>query len=219
MVTELFRQGSRESRAHKESDAEKGKERRPWRLGNNQSQFLRYLLLLLAVGVILMTLNPKNTNKVDVPPATNEEAQSVFVAAEAPDADYALRLATLVEDSLMQLHGVNNVHVAVTLSGGPRKVLAENVTSERRMSEVPGSAERTVVTDEKTSYQPVLLRSDQARQENPFVLVEYLPAIEGVVVVTDAANDSRMRLEIGRAVATLLGVAAHRVYVLPQRLE
>lgn len=178
-------------------------------------QFLRYLLLLLAVGVVLMSLN-KGVRDVDTTPA-QPLADTSPVAGVERESDYARALEKLIEDALMQLHGVNRVHVAVTLAGGSRKVLAESVMSERRVSEVPGSAERTVVLDEKNSSQPVLVRSEQSRQEDPIVLVEYLPAIEGVVVVTDAAEDSRVRLEIGRAVATLLGVPAHRVYVLPQR--
>lgn len=190
------------------------------RLGDNQTQFLRYLFLLLAVGVILMSFNNKGVRDVDTG-AAEDSTEAALPATTGSDDNYARSLERLVQDALMQMHGVNRVHVAVTLSGGPRKVLAENVTSERRTNEVPGNADQSTsfVIDERSSSQPVLVRSDQARQESPIVLVEFLPAIEGVVIVTDAAEDGRMRLEIGRAVATLLGVAAHRVYVLPQRFQ
>lgn len=192
---------------------------RPWRFGDNSSQWMRYLLLLLAVGVVLMTLNNKPVRDVDAEPSSGipENEDAMF----RPDENYARSLERLVQDALMQLHGVQRVHVAVTLAGSSRKVLAETVTTERRTNEVQtgGDSPATWVTDERSSSQPVLVRNDQIRQESPVVLVEYLPAIEGVVVVTDAASDSRVRLEIARAVATLLGVASHRVYVLPQQLD
>lgn len=191
-----------------------------WRLGDSQSQWMRYLFLLLAVGVVLMSMSNKTVRDVDVD-TTSSAPNGINVTEPFADMDYARQLERLVEDTVMQLHGVQRVHVAVTLVGGPRKVLAETVTTERRTNEAPpgASSGATWVTDERTSNQPVLVRSDQARQESPIVLVEYLPEIEGVVVVTDAAADGRLRLEIARAVATLLGVASHRVYVLPQQFQ
>lgn len=196
--------------------------RRPGRWADHQSQWMRYLLLLLAVGVILMSWNNKAVRDVDGDAATPERDPGVAPAgAWSGESDYARALEQLVQDALMQLHGVQRVHVAITLAGGPRKVLAETVTTERRTNEVAGGGADalTWVTDERSSSQPVLVRNDQIRQESPIVLVEQLPAIEGVVVVTNVASDSQWRLEISRAVATLLGVAAHRVYVLPQQFE
>lgn len=199
---------------------EKGTVRRPWALGDNQSQWMRYLLLLLAVGVVLMSVSNKAVRDVDADGVSVTTEQPV-TDEEGTGTDYARALERLIQDALMQLHGVQRVHVAVTLAGGPRKVLAETVTTERRMNEPSGGGSGTTgsVIDERSSREPVLVRNDQVRQESPIVLVEQMPAIEGVVIVTDAASDSRLRLEIARAVATLLGVASHRVYVLPQHLD
>lgn len=200
-----------------QQETEKRGGRPPWRWPDGQGQWMRYLLLLLAVGVVLLSLNGKGAREVgaELPAPAAEPATNGGYGVEQP---YARALERLVQDTLMQLHGVQRVHVAVTLAGGPRKVLAETVTTERRRTDSQSPGDGTV-TDERTSSQPVLVRNDQVRQESPVVLVEYLPAIEGVVVVTDAASDSGVRLEIARAVATLLGVAAHRVYVLPQQFD
>lgn len=190
---------------------------RRWRLSDGQMQFLRYLLLLLAVGVVLMSLGqPRHARDVDTraqdsgtrpPPAATYDA--------GPAADYARALERQVEEALRQLHGVGVVHVSVTIASGPRQVLAEHVTTERRVGD-GGGGER-VILDERLSAQPVLVRSDQHRQEHPIVLVEHAPQVSGVLVIVDAARDSRLRFEISRSVMTLLGLPAHRVYVLPQR--
>lgn len=193
--------------------------RPPWRWPDGQAQWLRYLLLLLAVGVVLLSMTDRGAREVDAE-LSGVVAEPGTASEPGVDQPYARAMERLVQDALMQLHGVQRVHVAVTLAGGPRKVLAETVTTERRVNDGQSAGDGGgKVTDERSSSQPVLVRNDQGRQENPVVLVEYLPAIEGVVVVTDAASDSRVRLEIARAVATLLGVAAHRVYVLPQQFD
>ena len=71
--------------------------------------------------------------------------------------------------------------------------------------------------DERRSAQPVLVRSDQQRREEPVVLVEHAPVVSGVLVITDAARDALAALRNRRrAVMTLLGLPAHRVYVMPQ---
>lgn len=192
---------------------------RRWRLTDGQMQFLRYLVLLLAVGVVLMTLNSRAVDDVGTKPVNDVPSVTPPAAGgtAGPAADYARAVEQQVKEALLQLHGVGNVHVAVTLSTGTEQVLAEHVTTERRVSETAASGDDRVVVDERTTAQPVLVRSDQNRQEHPIVLVERTPIIQGVLVVTDAAVDSRIRYELTRSVMTLLGLPAHRVYVLPQR--
>lgn len=190
------------------------------RLPEGQAQFTRYLVLLLAVGVILMSISPRDTRDATSrsdPPAAPEPA----VPAAAPGqtvAAYARELEALVREALLQLHGVNRVHVSITLAAGVEQVLAEQSSQDRRVSQEPGQAGTSVrtVVEERHTAQPVLVRRDQGRQEDPLVVLERMPQIQGVVVVADAAGDSRLRFEISRAVATLLGVPAYKVYVLAQ---
>src|SRR5690606_29374715 len=97
---------------------------------------------------------------------------------------------------------------------GPANALG----SGRGTGGAPGAAgPGDVVLDERRSAQPVLVRSDQQRREEPVVLVEHAPVVSGVLVITDAARDARRRYEITRAVMTLLGLPAHRVYVMPRQ--
>lgn len=192
---------------------------RRWRLTDGQMRFMRYLVLLLAVGVVLMSINSRSVDDVDTRPADRVPSAAPPAAGgdSGPAADYARAVERQVQDALLQLHGVGTVHVSVTMSAGPEQVLAEHVTTERRISEGALADDERIVLDERTTAQPVLVRSDQNRQEYPIVLVERTPEIQGVLVVTDAAVDSRMRYELTRSVMTLLGLPAHRVYVLPQR--
>lgn len=223
------RPSSREEQRHPDTSATEGLKadgagRRWWRLNDSQMQLMRYLVLLLAVGVVLMSLTSRETRDAGTSPTDGASTPSpvapVVDGGVGPAADYARAVERQVTEALLQLHGVGRVHVAVTVSAGIETVLAEHVTTERRITQAasgPGTVDDATIVDERTTAQPVLVRSDQNRQEHPIVLVERSPVIQGVVVVTDAAADSRMRYEISRAVVTLLGLPVHRVYVLPQR--
>ncbi|HEY8418074.1 MAG TPA: hypothetical protein VIK93_08585 [Limnochordales bacterium] len=203
------------------------------RLGDGQAQLARYLLLLLGLGVLLLTLSSRDAREAGGPDPRGTPtvavggpggpggpgAAGVPAASTAAAGPYARELEGAVREFLEQLHGVGRVHVRITLATGPELVLAEQVNRERRVSEEPAQggagATRTVI-EERHSAQPVILRRDQGREEQALVLLERAPQIQGVVVVVDAA-DSRLPLEISRAVATFLGVPVHKVYVLAQQ--
>ncbi|OUM95122.1 MAG: hypothetical protein BAA04_03190 [Firmicutes bacterium ZCTH02-B6] len=188
------------------------------RLPEGQAQFTRYLILLLALGVLLMTLNPREARDTagrSDSPALPDTAVPASASGSLAAA-YARELESLVREALLQIHGVNRVHVSITLAASTEKVLAEQSSRERRVSEEPAQGAPRTVIEERHTAQPVLLRRDQGRQEEALVMLERMPPIQGVVVVADAAADSRLRWEISRAVATLLGVPAYKVYVLAQ---
>lgn len=187
---------------------------RRFRLSDQQLQTMRYLAVLVLVGIALMSLNVR-PESASVPQGEKPSAADTMAGVGGPADDYARALERQVEQALRQLYGVGVVHVSVTLASGPEQIVAEQRTSERRVSQ--GAGGEHVVTDERSSAQPVLVRSDQLRREEPIVLVERAPVVQGVLVVTDAAADSRLRYELTRSVMTLLNLPAHRVYVLPQR--
>lgn len=210
-----------------EKDKRTADEGAKMRLTEKQKQWLTYLVLLLAVGVVLLSLGPRPVreagtgvvsdgsvvSRADSPAAGGGAAVDAAFAA-----NYARKLEEQVRAALMRLRGVNEAHVSVTLATGPEKVLAEQKTAERRVNDGAVGDGDEVTVDERTSAQPVFVRTDQGRHEQPIILMEHMPQIQGVVVVTDGANDSRLRYEISRAVATLLGLPAHQVYVLPENL-
>jgi len=200
------------------------------RLSAGQAQFTRYLVLLLAVGVLLMSfssrdgrqgageLAPGGTPRAALGPGAAmpppPDGAVIPAAASGAAAAYARELEAAVRAFLAELHGAQRVHVSITLAAGPELILAEQVSRERRVSQEPAQGAPRTVTEERYSAQPVLVRRDQGRQEEALVLMERTPPVQGVVVVADVAADSRLRLEMSRAVATFLGIPVHKVYVL-----
>lgn len=211
------------------------------RLRESQAQLVRYLILLLGVGVILMSLGSRETGEWarpagegtirGAPAGTGGSGSSgspgspgrEAVPAAAPagiGGPYARELEAAVRDFLSALPGVRGVQVHITLAAGPELVVAEQVSRERRESQEPVQGEtaavRTVM-EERYNRQPVLLRREQGR-EDVVVLRELAPSIQGAVVVVHGTVDGRLRLEMTRAVAAFLGVPVHQVYVLVENL-
>src|SRR5690606_36580067 len=146
-----------------------------------------------AAGVVLVTFGPRPTGDVGrrTPLEPAGPAAGAARGGGAADDD-ARALEGQGEDAGGQRVGAAPAHGSVTGETGPRRVLAEHVTTERRTGGAPGAAGTgDVVLAERRSAQPVLVRSDHQRREAPVVLVEHAPVVSGVLVITDAARDAR----------------------------
>ncbi|MBO8142636.1 MAG: hypothetical protein H0Z37_10765 [Firmicutes bacterium] len=194
---------------------EEGPGRRLFGLNESQGQLARYLIILLAVGVVLMNLGSRHPGQGDAMGTAAQPAMPASAPAAPPHDAYARGLENRVRETLLGLPGVDRVIVSITLEAGAEQVLAEQRTRERRGDRSREDGDGGVVVEERSTSQPVLIRTEQGRDERPVVVMERMPRIQGVVVVVPGAS-SRLRLDIHRAVATLLGLPAHRVYVLAE---
>ncbi|MBE3577103.1 MAG: hypothetical protein IMX00_05370 [Limnochordales bacterium] len=123
------------------------------------------------------------------------------------------RLESLLEATLSHVKGAGRVEVFLTLSDeGRLEVMSSETREISRSEEKEGQQQRTSLQDRMTR-QPQLVRSGQ--QEEPVVTRRLRPEVAGVLVLAEGAGREEVRLQLLEAVATALGIAEHRVAVLP----
>ena len=118
-----------------------------------------------------------------------------------------------LESILRTVDGVGNVRVMVTLAAGSHRVYAENIVrSESSVSETDSAGGRREQSD--VSGQQTTLTITRDGNQEPVLIREYEPIVEGVIISAQGAGDVRVREELGVAARVVLGIEAHQVQVL-----
>lgn len=137
-------------------------------------------------------------------------------------ATYEARLEAALAAVLSQIRGAGRVAVDVTLEDGGEAVPVTDTSRTRRTTEeADPSGQRRSVSETSEDARVVTVRaggtpaSGNSGGEQPVLVAIRPPAIRGVLVVAQGADEPRVREWLYRAVQTQLGVPLHRVLVLP----
>ena len=180
-------------------------------------KILMYLIMLVAAGMLLMLWGRTERNA-----AHPEYPQAVPVFAYQPDETPPPGQSTRPERALEEeleaffslVEGAGRVRVMVSASGGRETVFAVDTTSNHSylMEEDAGGGtrdQRQISTQEQT-----VIITDRNGLDQPLILREIEPRIEGVVIIAEGGDDPFVRDALTRAAIAVLGVEAHKVQVL-----
>ena len=160
---------------------------------------LVHLAAVLAVGVIMLVL--ANFQQGTNPKVKKDEVLNSDSLSDSAAEDAEKRLSSVVS----KIKGVSNVSVFITYENSGVKKTGAN-TKEN----VNSGKESSVLTKENTA---VMKR--EASCEEPFISEEKLPQVRGVLIVARGVDDPYINSQITEAVSTVLGVAVHKVKILP----
>jgi len=180
------------------------------REGKARSKFNSRLLILLALGIGLLTINSllgrigEQTDIVDYSADLNREG--LIEENNEP------KLAALLE----QIRGVSNVQIYATLEDiGDKELAYDQEQSVRRTEEQDGGGGDRNLIEETSRHTYVILRDAQGR-EIPLVIRENKPLYRGVVVVADGVENPVVKAQVVEALRSVLGLPYHRISVLPR---
>ncbi|HEX6971591.1 MAG TPA: hypothetical protein VF234_05180 [Limnochordia bacterium] len=186
-----------------------------WR--GKDGNLARGLILLGLAGVLLMLFGGRDSAPPE-PETPTATPAAIGPSVAPPDvADYADELERELTLTLTLMTGVGNVKVLITLERGAELLFAGD-REEERQSTVEGSgssARRT--TQERVTQRILTLPDEQGRAQRPLVQAERKPAVRGVLIVAEGAEDPSVRWMITQAAQTVLDVPANRVLVVPRR--
>lgn len=184
-----------------------------WLRGVDPNAVRRWAAVGVA-GVILVILA---NVFFQAPPATVASAGTRGRAASAQvrsdDAlmAYEAQLDQEVATSLEAIQGAGKVRVSVTLAGSPSRQYVLNTTQHQDQTQ-SRDAQGGTQTQTSTETTGTLAAGSNA---SPVLMREIGPEVVGVLVVASGASDPVVRDDLFQATATLLGVPAYKVMVLP----
>ena len=150
------------------------------------------IAIILGAIVLLIYFSTFNTSSSK----TSYEATSTT--------EYAAMLENKLETVIKQIEGVGNVSVMVTLSSGPEYVYA---TSEEELTN-KNEGGNTATTTTTITKEPIIVSGDIV------VVKEIMPTVGGIVVVAGGADNTKVKLEIIKAIQALLNVPQSNIEVL-----
>lgn len=169
------------------------------------------ITIVILIGVLMLVImiptEKKNTQ-------TKEGTSSGGVKDSAYGSDtfsYESYIENKLENALGKVDGVGSVKAVVTLKTSGEKVLAKD-------SEQSGSNTSETDKDGSVRNQSTYNTSDThilvEDGDVPYVTLQNMPEIEGVVIVAKGGGDGNVATEITQAVEALLGIPAHKIKVL-----
>lgn len=166
------------------------------------------------LGVLLLIIAMPSGSKTAVSKTDNFGTVSGTEAEETTEKeDYSAYLENKLERVLAQMEGVGRVTVMITVSDNGESVVEKDASeSSTTTTENDSSGGVRTVTEEQSSETTVYLEEDG--ESRPYVQKEKLPSIEGVIVVAEGGENSRIVSEISEAVEALFSVEAHKIKVV-----
>ena len=181
------------------------------------------IAILLGIGLIVAAnpfLSPGEPSGGTQEPTGLEHEAAAQVRGEARQqaertqpASHEEMLERRLESILRTVEGVGNVRVMITLVSGSSRVYAENIVrSDTSVSEIDSAGGRRDQRD--VSGQHTTLTVSRDGNQEPVLIREYEPVVEGVIISAQGAGNARIRAELSAAAQAVLGVEEHKVQVL-----
>ena len=158
---------------------------------------LRYVLIVVAAGVILLMLPDGDTND-------GAETESPSYTQEFSLEEDERRIAAALEE----IEGAGRVTVVLTLKTGTETVVAEDTQSTYVQDENEGRRESDVKT---------VIVSRGSSVEDPVVLKYIYPEYQGALVGAEGAGNAEIRLSLTKAVAGLTGLSSDAVNIVKMK--
>lgn len=165
------------------------------------------IIVLIGVLLLVVSLPVKNNNN-----STAEET-SLAQSTSGEPVDYEDYIETKLKGILTQVEGVGKVNVVVTLKSTSEKILAtDDSYSQEQLEETDssGGSRRSSTTSGSSTN----IFYDTSQGSQPYVKLENMPEVEGIIIVAQGGGDGTVASNITSAVEALLGVPAHKIKVL-----
>ncbi|MDW7674947.1 MAG: hypothetical protein SCK28_10460 [Bacillota bacterium] len=170
-------------------------------------------MLLITVATNTLLNSVSTTPEQNSLPLSNEPPS---IAKSETDIGLAEQeLESRLERILSEIQGAGKVSINLNLISGPTYEYATNVMTNSRVTEESVNGGNRIINENNEEGSLVVTRGSN-NSELPVIIRESKPQVQGVLVVAEGATDPRIKMELSRAVETVLGIGNHQVHVVPK---
>ncbi len=177
------------------------------------------ILGLLVAGVMLLILSNQfgrlDQKGLKEKPGPETTITTSVNTLESTDKEpYEVEMEKRLKTILKKMQGVGEVEVMITTTYGKEIILAQDITSQASSTvekDADGGSREVSNYDDQTKV--VTQNQNVASGNEPVVIKEKQPEIQGVLIIAQGAGNSMVKQSISQSAQTLLGIPAHRVSV------
>jgi stage III sporulation protein AG len=172
------------------------------------------LALLLVLAFVLIAINifaPKfiTTGAESI---KNEEVKTEDSTSDLEVKNYEKQQKDELISILKKIQGAGNVDCMLSFESGEVKVPAYDENKQNTTTEETDKDGGKRINNQQNDSSKVVMSTKNGDNE-PFILESHKPKVVGVVVVAEGAKNSKIKNDIEKAVESLYGLAANKVYV------
>ncbi len=170
------------------------------------------ILILVLTGVLLMVIAiPSGKKQTEIKSGTTSSSENQSDSTEIND--YEKYLEERLEKILSSVDGVGKTKVFLTFKNSSEKVLATDSSKSSKNTDESDSSGGVRNTDE-LSENSSHIYYDTADGKNPYIIMENMPEVEGIIVVCEGGDNKILVSDITNAVESILGVPVHKIKVM-----
>ena len=173
------------------------------------------LTAVLVVVILLLAFWPSAADHEKQEKQQTEEVQTQ-VQAEETNADERKKLEDDLKRILLQVEGVGEVDVAVTMESTGRKLVEKDVPLSESSVDETGNGTNSK-KESKNSEEATVYLENADGTKAPYVVEETMPVVRGVLVVAQGADDPQVVEEIKEAAMALFHLEAHKIKVMKRK--
>ena len=173
------------------------------------------LTAVLVVVIFLLAFWPSAADHEKQEKQQTEEVQPQVQATET-NADERKKLEDDLKRILLQVDGVGEVDVAVTMESTGRKLVEKDVPLSESSVDETGNGTNSK-KESKNSEEATVYLENADGTKAPYVIEETMPVVRGVLVVAQGADDPQVVAEIKEAAMALFHLEAHKIKVMKRK--
>lgn len=164
------------------------------------------LLILALLGILLLVI---------AIPVPGKEEQGRELIGEQTSENKEPAMENALKEILQTISGVGKVEVFITYQDyGKVIVEKDESTSEELVQEADSSGGTRTTTTVQNERQTVY-----GRGEEPYIIQELLPTVEGVLVVAQGAGNTSVKKQIQETIEALFGLDAHKISIMKMEVS
>ena len=163
------------------------------------------LIILGVIGIVLLSVDSLPSKK------NSEKAPQAKMTAE----NFRISLEEQLTDILSHVSGAGNVKIMITLEAGEENVYVRQEKTTGDLQTV--FADRSDHKTERSTYENEIVMVNDGVYKGALVEKTLYPAVQGVIVVCDGADDIQVVSDITNAVSVVLNIPSNRVCVIKKK--
>lgn len=117
---------------------------------------------------------------------------------------------------LQNMNGAGKVEVFITLQDAG-SIVVEKDLSYRRNNESKNDGESTTSSAEYEDTQETVYTVDENGNEVPFIVKQILPSIEGILIVAEGGDNTKVKNQMKEAVLSLFELDEHKITIVKMK--
>lgn len=178
------------------------------------------MIVIALIGILLLVVSIPTGNK------TAEETDMVQVKQELTetgkeisktDDDYVSALENRVEDFLINMEGVGEAQVMITLKASEEFIVEKDIPTIRNSITETDSTGGSRNTNDMQSQEETVYTINENGDKIPYVIQTKEPEIEGITIAAQGGGNPIVQKNISDVIQALFHIEVHKIKVVKMR--